>query len=244
MQIDILTLFPEMFTGPFDYSIIKRAKEKGLVNITIYNIRDFAQDKHRTVDDYPYGGGPGMILKPEPIFRAVEMIKVKGTPFVILLSPQGRLFNQELAEELSKRSHLVLICGHYEGVDERVRENLIDDEISVGDYVLSGGEIPAMIIVDAVIRLLPGVISEASVKSDSYSSGLLKYPQYTRPAVFRGLSVPEVLLSGNHEEIARWRRQQALLRTLKRRPELLNKVDLTEVERAFIKTIQKSLEGK
>lgn len=238
IRIDILTLFPEMFAGPLDYSIVRRAKEKGLADIIIHNIRDFAQDKHRTVDDYPYGGGAGMILKPEPIFRAVDTIKAGGaTPCVILLSPQGRLFNQEVAEELSGRPHLVLICGHYEGVDERVRENLISDEISIGDYVLSGGELAAMVVVDALIRLLPGAVgSEVSIKSDSYSSGLLKYPQYTRPAVYRGWAVPEILLSGNHGEIARWRRQQALLRTLKQRPELLNKVSLSEAEKALIQS--------
>lgn len=241
MRIDILTLFPEMFIGPFDCSIIKRAKGKGLVDISIRNIRDFAQDKHRTVDDYPYGGGSGMVLKPEPIFRAVEAIRTEGAiPFVILLSPQGRLFNQKIAEELWHRSHLVLVCGHYEGVDERVRENLVDDELSIGDYVLSGGEIAAMVVIDTVIRLLPGAVgSEDSVKGDSYSSGLLKYPQYTRPAVYRGLSVPEILLSGNHEEIARWRRRQALLRTLKRRPDLLKEASLSEVEKAFIQSAQK-----
>ncbi len=241
MRIDILTLFPEMFAGPFDHSIAKRAIEKKLVNIIIHNIRDFAQDKHRTVDDYPYGGGAGMVLKPEPIFRAVDTIRTgELAPCVILLTPQGRLFNQKIAGELTGYSHLVLICGHYEGIDERVRENLVDDEISIGDYILSGGEIAAMVMVDAIIRLLPGAIgSEASVNEDSFSGGLLKYPQYTRPAVYRGLSVPEVLLSGNHEAIAQWRREQSLLRTLKRHPELLNKVSLSEAEKAFIQSVQK-----
>lgn len=237
MRIDILTLFPEMFTGPFDCSIVKRARERGLVNIVIRNIRDFAHDKHRTVDDYPYGGGSGMILKPEPIYEAIQAIKSTADTLVtvVLLTPQGRLFNQEVAQELSGKSHLILICGHYGGVDERVPENLVDDELSIGDYVLSGGEMAAIVVVDAVVRLIPGVVgSEASVKSDSHSSGLLEYPQYTRPEVFQGWSVPAVLLSGNHSKIADWRRKQALLRTLKRRPDLIDKTTLSDEERGFI----------
>lgn len=244
MCINILSLFPEMFNAVFSQSIIKRAQEKGLVNIKVYNIRDCTHDRHGTVDDYPYGGGVGMILKPEPIFEAVAAIKEQLDSSqipVILLTPQGRLFKQNIAQELTHYPHLILICGHYEGVDERVREHLADDEISIGDYVLSGGEVAAMVIVDAVVRLLPGVLgSEMSPVDDSHTSGLLEYPQYTRPRVFRGWSVPSVLLSGNHDEIARWRRQQALLRTLKRRPELIAKALLSEEEKVLVNKIEHS----
>jgi tRNA (guanine37-N1)-methyltransferase len=234
VQIDILTLFPQMFQSPFSSSILKRAIEQRLITINIYNIRDYTHDKHHIVDDCVYGGGSGMVLKPEPIFEVVESIKSDislkqgaSTLPIILLTPQGRLFSQQLALELSKCSHLILICGHYEGVDERVREYLATDEISIGDYVLSGGELAAMVIVDATVRLLPGVLgSEASPLDDSYATGLLEYPQYTRPPVYRGWSVPEVLLSGNHAQITKWRREQAILRTLKRRPELLDKANL------------------
>ena len=234
MQIDILTLFPQMFQSPFSSSILKRAIEQRLITINIYNIRDYTHDKHHIVDDYVYGGGSGMVLKPEPIFEAVESIKSdiplkQGASIlpIILLTPQGRPFSQQVALELSKCSHLILICGHYEGVDERVREYLATDEISIGDYVLSGGELAAMVIVDAAVRLLPGVLgSEASPLDDSHTTGLLEYPQYTRPPVYRGWSVPEVLLSGNHAQITKWRREQAILRTLKRRPELLDKANL------------------
>jgi tRNA (guanine37-N1)-methyltransferase len=239
MQIDILSLFPQIFHGSLSESILKRAIERGLVQINLHNIRDFTHDHHHTVDDYAYGGGAGMVLKPEPIFEAVEKIKkdtgpgerAKGLP-VILLTPQGRLFSQESAQELAGYPHLVLICGRYEGVDERVREHLATDEISIGDYVLSGGELAAMVVVDAVVRLLPGVLgSEASVQDESHATGLLEYPQYTRPEVYRGWAVPEILLSGNHAQIARWRRRQALLRTLERRPELLEKAKLSSEER-------------
>ena len=242
MKIDILTLFPQMFQGPFSPGIFRRAIDHKLVRISIHNIRDYTHDKHHTVDDYAYGGGAGMILKPEPIFEAVESIKPdidleeKGGELpVILLTPQGRLFSQKIALELSRNSHLILVCGRYEGVDDRVREHLVTDEISIGDYVLSGGELAAMVVVDAVVRLLPGVLgSEASSLDDSHSSGLLEYPQYTRPAVYRGWSVPEVLLSGNHAQIAKWRRQQAIVRTLERRPELLDKANLNLEERRLI----------
>lgn len=242
MRIDILTLFPEMFAGPFDHSIIKRAQEQGIVDIIIHNIRDYTHDRHRTVDDYPYGGGAGMVLKPEPIFEAVEAIKVTGKETtVILLSPQGHLFSQKIAWELSSKPHLVLICGHYEGIDERVRDNLVDEELSIGDYILSGGEVAAMAVVDAVVRLLPGAVgSEISVKNDSHSSGLLQYPQYTRPETYRGWSVPGVLLSGNHREIARWRHQQSLLRTFERRPDLLEEAILSEEDREFVEALKKS----
>jgi tRNA (guanine37-N1)-methyltransferase len=241
MHFDILTLFPGMFEGPFKESIIKRALEAGIISISIHNIRDYAIGKHRITDDYPYGGGGGMILKPEPIFRAVESIlgleegQPPETP-VILLTPQGRLFTQEVARELSLHKRILLICGHYEGVDERVREFLATDEISIGDYVLTGGEIPAMVIVDAVTRLLPGVLgAPEAVLEDSHSEGLLEYPHYTRPPVFRGYKVPDVLLSGDHARIARWRREQAILRTIERRPDLLVKVNLSEEEKEFLR---------
>jgi tRNA (guanine37-N1)-methyltransferase len=234
MRIDILCLFPEMFISPFDCSIIKRARERGLVEVVVHNIRDYTHDKHDTVDDYAYGGGPGMVLKPEPIFEAMESIKKQvdysGLP-IILLTPQGRLFTEQVARELALHQNMMLVCGHYEGVDERVREHLITDEISIGDYVLSGGELAAMVVVDAVVRLIPGVLgSPLSFHSDSHSNGLLEYPQYTRPEVYQGWSVPAVLLSGNHGEIARWRRQQAILRTLKRRPDLAEQANLSAKE--------------
>jgi tRNA (guanine37-N1)-methyltransferase len=216
-----------MFPGPSSVSITKRAIEGGLVSLNIYNIRDYTHDKHHTVDDYAYGGGAGMILKPEPIFEAVESVKEEEACPVILLTPQGRSFSQPVAQELSGHSRLILICGRYEGVDERVREHLVSDEISIGDYVLSGGELAAMVVVEAVVRLLPGALgSEESLAEDSHTGGLLEYPQYTRPPVFRGWSVPEVLLSGNHAQIAKWRREQAIRRTKERRPELLDRISL------------------
>lgn len=229
-----------MFEEPFNTGIFQRAVANGLVEVNIYNIRDYSHDKHRTVDDYPYSGGAGMILKPEPIFEAVEQIKQgvgtqEGEIPVILLTPQGHSFSQAIARELSHHRHLILICGHYEGVDERVHQHLATDEISIGDYVLSGGEPAAMVVVDAVVRLLPGVLgSEDSLKEDSHTDGLLEYPQYTRPAQFRGWPVPEVLLSGNHAQIAKWRRQQSIIRTLKRRPELLDKAKLNTEERQLV----------
>jgi len=243
MHIDILTLFPEIFQGPFTFSVFKRAVEQELVSVNIHNIRDYAHDKHLTVDDYTYGGGAGMVLKPEPIFEAVESIKLEstGTP-IILLTPQGRLFSHEIALELSKHSHLIFICGRYEGVDERVREHLVADEISIGDYVLSGGELAAMVVVEAVVRLLPGVLgSEASALDDSHITGLLEYPQYTRPAEYRGWLVPEVLLSGNHAHVAEWRHKQAILRTLKRRPELLDRANLSHEERQLVDKLKAGL---
>ena len=234
MHIDVLTLFPEMFQVPFSFGIFRRAMDNALISINVHNIRDYTHDKHHIVDDYPYGGGSGMVLKPDPIFKAVEHIKsdvctrseVSELP-VILLTPQGRPFSHNIAQELSRYSHLILICGHYEGVDERVREHLVTDEISIGDYVLTGGEIPAMVVLDATLRLIPGVLgSEDSPMDDSHAHGLLEYPQYTRPAVYQEWSVPEVLLSGNHARIAKWRREQVILRTLQRRPELLDKAEL------------------
>jgi tRNA (guanine37-N1)-methyltransferase len=221
MKIDVLTLFPGMFTGPLDESIIKRARTAGLLELRIFNLRDYAHDRHQTVDDRPFGGGPGMLLKPEPIFEAVEQLADTRTR-VILLSPSGRVFDQAVAGELARFEHILLISGHYEGFDERVRERLAHDELSIGDYVLTNGALPAMVIVDAVTRLIPGVLGhEESAEDESFSRGLLEYPHYTRPAEFRGMKVPEVLLSGNHEEIARWRAEQAHLRTEDRRPDLL-----------------------
>jgi len=243
MHFDILTLFPDIFEGVFNESIVKRAREAGLVSIALHDIRGYATDKHRMTDDSPYGGGGGMIMKPEPIFRAVETIlgleegQEPEAP-VILLSPQGRLFTQAVARELSRHPHLVLICGHYEGVDERVRQFLATDEISVGDYVLTGGEIPAMVVVDAVTRLVPGVLGDPGATfEDSHAEGLLEYPHYTRPAVFRGWPVPEVLLSGHHAEIVRWRRQQALRRTLERRPDLLARAHLSASDQEFLQRL-------
>jgi tRNA (guanine37-N1)-methyltransferase len=252
VHIDILTLFPEMFQGPFQTGIFQRAVDRKLVSLSIHNIRDYTHDKHATADDYPYGGGAGMVMKPEPIFEAVEAIK-SGTPEaedadpppVILLSPQGRLFSQPIANELSKDDHLILICGHYEGIDERVCQHLATDEISIGDYVLSGGELAAMVIVDAVARLIPGVLGSLnSPLEDSHVGGLLEYPQYTRPPEYRGWSVPEVLLSGNHAQINRWRRQQAVLRTGQRRPELLAEADLSPEEKKLVETITNDNDDK
>ncbi|MCP5524671.1 MAG: tRNA (guanosine(37)-N1)-methyltransferase TrmD [Verrucomicrobiales bacterium] len=221
MRIDVLTLFPGMFVGPLDESIIKRARESGRLDLEIHNLRDYTHDRHRTVDDRPFGGGPGMLLKPEPIFEAVEALRREGTR-TVLLSPSGRVFTQPVARELAELPHLLLVCGSYEGVDERAREVLMDDEVSIGDYVLTNGALPAMVLIDAVTRLLPGVLGhEESAADESFSAGVLEGPHYTRPAEFRGMKVPEVLLSGNHAEIARWRADQARQRTVLRRPDLL-----------------------
>ena len=221
MKIDVLTLFPAMFAGPLDESIIMRARKAGLLELKIHNLRDWTHDRHKTVDDRPFGGGPGMLLKPEPIFEAVESVRRAETK-VVLLSPSGRKFDQAIARELAAEKDLLLITGHYEGFDERVREALADDELSIGDYVLTNGALPAMVVIDAVTRLLPGVLGDdASARDESFSHGLLEYPQYTRPAEFRGLRVPDVLVSGNHAEIEKWRREQARLRTEKDRPDLL-----------------------
>ena len=221
MKIDVLTLFPAMFAGPLDESIVKRAREAKLLDLKIHNLRDWTHDRHKTVDDKPFGGGPGMLLKVEPIFEAIESLSRAETK-VILLSPSGRKFTQEIARELSQEKDLLLVCGSYEGFDERVREALADDELSIGDYVLTNGALPAMVVIDAVARLLPGVLGDdESSRDESFSHGLLEYPQYTRPAEFRGMKVPEVLLSGNHAEIEKWRREQAKLRTKESRPDLL-----------------------
>ena len=221
MKIDVLTLFPGMFPGPLDESIIKRACESGRLQLGVHDLRDYTHDRHRTVDDRPFGGGPGMLLKPEPLFEAVEALRGEKTR-VILTSPAGRPFRQEIARELAGEKHVLLICGSYEGFDERVRQRLVDDEISIGDYVLTNGALPAMVIVDAVTRLLPGVLGDdESSQDESFSGCLLEYPQYTRPAEFRGMNVPEVLLSGDHAAIEKWRREQATVQTRQRRPDLL-----------------------
>jgi tRNA (guanine37-N1)-methyltransferase len=221
MKIDVLTLFPAMFAGPLDESIIMRARKSGLLDLKIHQLRDWTHDKHKTVDDKPFGGGPGMLLKPQPIFEAVESLKREGTK-VILLSPSGRKFDQKIAQELAQEKDLLLVTGHYEGFDERIRETLADDELSIGDYVLTNGALPAMVVIDAMVRLLPGVLGDDdSSRDESFSHGLLEYPQWTRPADFRGLKVPEVLLNGNHAEIEKWRREQAKLRTKESRPDLL-----------------------
>lgn len=224
MRIDVLTLFPGIFAGPLDESILKRARDTEIIEINLHNIRDWAPDKHHVVDDYPYGGGAGMVMKPEPIFAAVEAVQAYADPAgrVILLTPQGRVFDQSLAAELATEPRLLLICGRYEGVDERVRQHLVDDEISIGDYVLGGGELPALVVIETVARLIPGVLGSAeSLTHESHSGGLLEYAQYTRPADFRGWTVPDVLLSGNHPEVDKWRQQQRLDRTRERRPDLL-----------------------
>ena len=240
MQFDILTLFPPMFEGLLTESIIGRAIRSGLIKVGVHNIRDYAVDKHHLTDDMAYGGGGGMVMKPEPIFAAVESVRANETDArVILLTPQGRLFSHAVARELSQERRLILICGRYEGVDERVRQYLATDEISIGDYVLTGGELAAAVIMDAVCRLVPGVLGNpGSSYSDSHAEGLLEYPHYTRPSVFRGYAVPEILVSGDHPRVARWRREQALLRTKLRRPDLLAKADLSAEDRKFLDSIE------
>jgi tRNA (guanine37-N1)-methyltransferase len=241
MRIDILTLFPQLFEAPFGFGIFKRAIDNGLVQVNPINIRDYTHDKHHTADDSPYGGGAGMVMKAAPIFEAVDDIKEKAEDKdfpIILLTPQGRLFNHKTALELSLHSHIVLICGHYEGIDERVPEHLATDCISIGDYVLTGGEVPALVVADAVLRLVPGVLgSEDSPLDDSHAHGLLEYPQYTRPPEFRGYNVPEILLSGNHAQIAKWRREQIIKRTLEWRPELLDKAELGKEDKLVVESI-------
>lgn len=221
MDIDVLTLFPRIFEGPFDESILKRAQERGLARVAVHNLRDFTHDRHHVVDDRPYGGGPGMLMKPEPIFEAVEKLR-RADSCVVLMTPQGEPFTQQRAREFAGKMHMIIICGHYEGVDERVREALVHEEISIGDYVLTNGALAAAVVVDAVVRLLPGAIGhEQGTTDDSFTDGLLEGPQYTRPPEFRGMKVPEVLLSGNHEAVAKWRQDQARQRTRQRRPDLL-----------------------
>lgn len=245
MRIDILTIFPQMFQGPLQESIIKRAVARGLVRINLVDIRAFSADKHRSVDAYPYGGGPGMVMRPEPVFAACESLMPLAEPHrIILLSPSGFLFDQAKARELAALAHLVLICGRYEGVDERVGRYLAEEELSIGDYVLSGGELAALVVVDAVVRLLPGALGEPnSVTEESFSEALLEYPQYTRPRDFRGYTVPEVLLSGNHEAIRRWRRKEALRRTRARRPDLLDRCHLTAEDLRLLKEIEEEEGG-
>lgn len=236
MRVDIVTIFPQVFT-PLEVSVIGRARERGLLEITIWDLREFTTDRHRQVDDTSYGGGAGMVMKPEPFFAAVDaLLKNRRTdPRIILTSPQGELLTHALAEELAGEPHLIILCGHYEGIDERVRTGLATDEISIGDYVLTGGELPAMVIVEAAARFVPGVVGDASsVAADSFVKGLLDYPHYTRPPEFRGLKVPQILLSGNHEAIRRWRRAQQLQRTLERRPDLLKKEALSEEDRRLL----------
>ena len=242
MKIDVLTLFPEMFEGVFNTSILGKAQQKGIAQLNAINFRAFSNNKHNTVDDYAYGGGGGMVLKAEPIFDAVDHVTANLTskPRIILMCPQGERYTQKKAEQLSKEEHLIFICGHYEGYDERIREFLVTDEISIGDYVLTGGELPAMTIIDSIVRLLPGALgNETSAVTDSFSTGLLEYPHYTRPAEFRGMKVPDALLSGHHVKIEQWRREQSLLRTLERRPDLLETADLTDKERKWLDKMKK-----
>jgi tRNA (guanine37-N1)-methyltransferase len=239
VRFDLVTIFPRLFDGALNEGIVRRAIERGIVDITVHDLRDHATDRHRSVDDVSYGGGPGMVFKPEPLFRAVEAIRADGeVDAVVLTSPQGRTFTQREAERLAAMRRVVVLCGRYEGIDERVREALVTDEISVGDYVLSGGELPALVMVDAVVRLLPGAVGdEESVEVDSFSRGLLDFPHYTRPAEFRGLKVPDVLLSGNHEEIRRWRKREALRRTVMKRPDLLDTAELDSEEREMLRAL-------
>ncbi|RAV03442.1 tRNA (guanosine(37)-N1)-methyltransferase TrmD [Paenibacillus sp. YN15] len=278
MNIDVLTLFPEMFEGVFGASILGKARQKGLVSLSTLNFRDYANNKHNTVDDYPFGGGGGMVLKPGPIFAAVEDLMERRypggnggngaaadlaelpegqpcppegpanpkyqPPRVILMCPQGEPFTQRKAEELAREEHLIFICGHYEGYDERIRQHLVTDELSIGDYVLTGGELPAMVVIDSVVRLLPGVLgNQQSAVTDSFSTGLLEYPHYTRPAKFRDWEVPEVLLSGHHENIELWRRRQSLKRTWRRRPELLRELELSKKDKEWLAELERRQEA-
>ena len=240
MRIDIITIFPEMIANAIEYGVVGRAQENGLLEIIVHDLRDFTHDQHRSVDDYCYGGGPGMLMKPEPLFEAVRSLDpVSGNAKSILLSPQGKLLTQEMARQLSLLDHIILICGHYKGVDERVRQALVTDEISVGDYVLSGGEIPALTVVDAISRLVPGALGNyESAQGDSFSEGILDCPHYTRPSVFQGMQAPEVLLSGNPEKIQKWQRQQAIKRTFHRRPDLLKSIPLSEGDLEFLNTLK------
>jgi tRNA (guanine37-N1)-methyltransferase len=241
VRIDIVTIFPEIVRPALEVSLLGRARQRGLVTVDVHDLRDYTADRHRQVDDVPYGGGPGMVMKPEPFFAAVEALTPREgpRPRVLLTSPQGRRFDQRLAEELSRARHLLILCGRYEGVDERVVIGLGAEEVSIGDYVLTGGEFAALVIVDATVRLVPGVVGDAqSVAADSFTSGLLDYPHYTRPAEFRGLRVPEVLVSGHHAEIRRWRRREQLRRTLRRRPDLLAQATLTDEDRVLLAELQ------
>lgn len=237
MRFDIFTLLPEVFTPYLQASILEKAANRGLIQVQIHNIRDYTHDKHHITDDMPYGGGGGMVMKPEPMFEAVESVLGTPTPCpIILLTPQGRVFNQQIASELAAHERIALLCGRYEGIDERIREHLVTDQISIGDYVLTGGELPAMILIDAISRLLPGVLGDPDgAADDSHASGLLEYPHYTRPPEFRGQAVPPVLLSGDHAKIAKWRREQSLLRTLRQRPDMLARAPLSEADKKFLR---------
>ena len=240
MKFDVLTLFPEMFE-PLKQSIIKRASENNLININLVNIRDFSEDKHNKVDDTPYGGGAGMLMKPDVVDRAYNSVKAENAE-VIYLTPQGKTLNQEMIKRLSKKQHLILLCGHYEGIDQRVIDKIVDEEISIGDYVLTGGEIPAMVLIDSVSRYVDGVLSNESTDEESFSNGLLEYPQYTRPEVFDNVKVPEVLISGHHENIRKWRKEKSLENTFKKRPELLDNVVLTKNEKSYIENLKKEVQ--
>jgi tRNA (guanine37-N1)-methyltransferase len=247
MFFDILTLFPEMFKGPFSESILKRARKKDIIDIKTINIRDFAEDKHHTADDAPYGGGAGMVMKAGPIYRAWENAQNERSrnSKTILMSPQGERLNQKMVNELSREAGLTIICGHYEGIDERIRDSIVDQEISIGDYVLTGGELPAMILVDSISRLINGVLGDAdSCKRDSFYNGLLEHPHYTRPREFRGLKVPDVLLSGNHQKIERWRKKESLKRTYERRKDLLEAKKLSDEEKELLEEIKSELKGE
>ena len=238
MKIDVITIFPEVILPALQVGILKRAQDANILTVTVHNLRDFTTDRHRSVDDYPYGGGAGMILKPEPLFGAVRALNPQSAARVIYLTPQGKSFNQSLAEALSLESHLILICGRYKGIDERVRIKLVADEISIGDYVLSGGEVPALVLIDAVGRVLPRALGNyESAQEDSFSQELLDHPHYTRPAEFDGMAVPEILLSGNHKKIARWQYEQSLKRTAERRPDLLKKVVIAEEDIAYLNSL-------
>ncbi|WP_374967597.1 tRNA (guanosine(37)-N1)-methyltransferase TrmD [Lysinibacillus sp. RS5] len=239
MNIHVLSLFPDMFTGVFGASILKKAQEKGAVKLEVTDLRGFSGNKHNQVDDYPYGGGAGMVLKPEPMFSAVEAITAGKNPRIILMCPQGERFTQKKAEELAQEQELVFLCGHYEGYDERIRQHLVTDEISIGDFVLTGGELGAMTVIDSVVRLLPGVLGqEDSHIQDSFSTGLLEHPHYTRPAEFRGMKVPDVLLSGNHAKIEQWRTEESLKRTFERRPDLLENYPLTDKQKMYVEKLK------
>ena len=242
MKFDVLTLFPEMF-DILNESIIGRAKEKGLININLINIRDFSKDKHKKVDDTPYGGGAGMVIGPDVVYDAYKSVQDNKAK-VIYMSPQGKKLNQKKVEELSKQEHLILLCGHYEGIDQRVLDKIVDEEISIGDYVLTGGELPAMVLIDSVSRYVQGVLKENSTKEESFSQGLLEYPQYTRPEIFNGKQVPEVLLTGHHKNIEKWRREQSLINTLLKRPDLLEEVELSDEDRNILRKLELSDEDK
>lgn len=239
MKFDVLTLFPEMFE-PLKQSIIKRASEKKLIDINLVNIRDFSEDKHNKVDDTPYGGGAGMLMKPDVVDRAYNSVKSENAK-VIYLTPQGKMLNQKIVKDLSKQEHLILLCGHYEGIDQRVLDKIVDEEISIGDYVLTGGELPAMVLIDSVSRYVEGVLSNESTEEESFSNGLLEYPQYTRPEIFDNVKVPDVLISGHHENIRKWRRERSLENTFKKRPEMLENIELTKNEKDYIEKLKKEV---